>query len=85
MPEPREPETKTDAELRLDLRKRPESLDHLTAKAELEWRASKRSTRIQIASVIIAAIAAVASACSAGFSAYSAYKLHPAATVDHRP
>jgi len=65
-------------ELAQEMNKREDSLDHLTAKAEITrrqtaaqldaTRATVRNARYMLASVIVAAIAAVASAASAYFA-----------------
>ena len=60
------------AELAQEMYKRADSLDHLTAKAEMARRAAfqdQRKSWFMLASVVIAAIAATASA----FSAYFTY------------
>jgi hypothetical protein len=62
-------------ELAQDLYKREDSLDHLTAKAEMARRAALQARwngRCMVASVIIAALAAIASAVSAYFAYLSA-------------
>jgi hypothetical protein len=62
-------------ELAQDLHKREDSLDHLTAKAEIVRRAALQARwngRCMLASVIIAALAAIASAVSAYFAYLSA-------------
>ena len=62
-------------ELAQDLYKREDSLDHLTAKAEMARRAALQARwngRCMLASVIIAALAAIASAVSAYFAYLSA-------------
>jgi hypothetical protein len=59
-------------ELAQDMYKRADSLDHLTAKAEMARREAlqvQRNNNYMLASVIVAAIAALASM----FSAYFAY------------
>ena len=58
-------------QLAQEMCKRPDSLDHLTAKAEMARRAAvqdRRRSWIMLASAVIAAIAATASALSAYFS-----------------
>ena len=58
-------------ELAQEMCKRADSLDHLTAEAEMARRAAVQDQRrsiIMLASVIIAAVSAVASACSAYFA-----------------
>ena len=58
-------------QLAQEMRKRPDSLDHLTAKAEMARRAAvqdRRRSWIMLASAVIAAIAVTASALSAYFS-----------------
>jgi hypothetical protein len=67
----KEPHQKTNAELAQDLSTRPDSLIHLTAKAEMARRAAVQDqwrSWIMFASVVIAALAAAASACSAYFA-----------------
>ena len=67
----KEPHQKTRAELAQDLSTRPDSLIHLTAKAEMARRAAVQDqwrSWIMFASVVIAALAAAASACSAYFA-----------------
>ena len=62
---------KTNAELAQDLSTRPDSLVHLTARAEMARRAAVQDqwrSWIMLASVVIAALAAGASACSAYFA-----------------
>jgi hypothetical protein len=62
----KEPHQKTNAELAQDLSTRPDSLIHLTAKAEMARRAAVQDqwrSWIMLASVVIAA-----SACSAYFA-----------------
>ena len=63
----KEPHQKTSAELAQDLSTRPDSLIHLTAKAEMAFQDQWRSW-IMLASTVIAALAATASACSAYFA-----------------
>jgi hypothetical protein len=68
----KEPKDMSYAELAQEMCKREDSLDHLTAKAEMARRAALQAQwngRFMLASVIVAAIAALASA----FSAYFAY------------
>jgi hypothetical protein len=79
------PTEMTLGELTQETFKRPDSLDHLTAKAEITRRqteaqleathASKRNANYMLASVVVAAISAIASA----VSAYFAYQniIHP--------
>ena len=58
-------------ELAQEMCKRENSLDHLTAKAEMARRAALQARfngRVMLASVIIAMLAAIASACSAYFA-----------------
>jgi len=60
----KEPHQKTNAELAQDLSTRPDSLIHLTAKAEMARRAAVQDqwrSWIMFASVVIAALAAAAS------------------------
>jgi hypothetical protein len=67
----KEPHQKTNAELAQDLSTRPDSLVHLTARAEMARRAAVQDqwrSWIMLASVVIAALAAAASACSAYFA-----------------
>jgi hypothetical protein len=67
----KEPHEKTNTELAQDLSTRPDSLVHLTARAEMARRAAvqdKWRSWIMFASAVIAAIAAIASACSAYFA-----------------
>jgi hypothetical protein len=67
----KEPRQMTYAELAQELVKRPDSLDHLTAKAEMTRRAAVQDrwqSGLMLASVVIAALAAAASACSAYFA-----------------
>jgi hypothetical protein len=62
---------KDHAELAQDLSTRPDSLIHLTAKAEMARRAVVQDqwrSWIMLASAVIAALAATASACSAYFA-----------------
>jgi hypothetical protein len=57
--------------------KRADSLDHLTAKAEMERRrteAQLRATRYMFASAVAAAVAAVGSAIAAGVACYVAFR-----------
>jgi hypothetical protein len=59
-------------ELAQEMYKRPDSLDHLTAKAEMARRAAVQDRWkgwLMLASVVVAALAAIASA----FSAYFTY------------
>src|SRR5258708_16347403 len=66
----KEPHKKTNAELAQDLSTRPDSLVHLTARAEMARRAAVQNqwrSWIMLASAVIAALAAAASACSAYF------------------
>jgi len=63
--------TKRPTELAQDLSARPDSLVHLTARAEMARRAAVQDqwrSWIMLASVVIAALAAAASACSAYFA-----------------
>jgi hypothetical protein len=65
-------EDMTYAELAQELYKRPDSLDHLMAKAEMARRAAvqaERNGRIMLASVIVAGVSAFAAMLSAIFSA----------------
>jgi hypothetical protein len=69
------PQDMTYDELAQEMYKRPDSLDHLTAKAEMARRAAlqdQKRSRIMLASVIIATLSAIASACSAYFAYLSA-------------
>ena len=62
----KEPHQKTNAELAQDLSTRPDSLVHLTARAEMARRAAVQDqwrSWIMLASTVIAALAAAASAC----------------------
>ncbi len=78
----KEPHQKTNAELAQDLSTRPDSLVHLTARAEMARRAAVQDqwrSWIMLASVVIAALAAAASACSAYFAGALIRSLvHPA-------
>jgi hypothetical protein len=72
---PKEPREMSYAELAQEMYKREDSLDHLTAKAEMARRAAVQARfngYCMLASVIIAAIAAIASAFSAYFAFISA-------------
>jgi hypothetical protein len=69
------PQEKTYNELARDMCTRADSLQHLTAKAEMARRAAVQDrfrSRVMLASTIIAAMAAVASALSAYFAYYNA-------------
>ncbi len=69
------PQEKTYDELAHDMCTRADSLQHVTAKAEMARRAAVQDrfrSWVMLASTIIAAIAAVASACSAYFAYYNA-------------
>jgi hypothetical protein len=69
------PQKKTYNELAQDMCTRADSLQHLTAKAEMARRAAVQDrfrSRVMLASTIIAAMAAVASALSAYFAYYTA-------------
>jgi hypothetical protein len=68
----KEPHERTYAELAQDMYKRADSLDHLTAKAEMARRAAVQDawkSWMMLFSVIIATLSAVAS----GVSAYLSY------------
>lgn len=62
------PQQMTYDELAQEMCKRADSLDHLTAKAEMARRAAiqdRRRSLIMLTSVLIATVSAAASACSA--------------------
>lgn len=74
----KEPKEMTYEELAQEMCKREDSLDHLTAKAEMARRAALQarwSGRYMLASVIVATIAAVASAVSAYYAYLSTLKV----------
>ena len=74
----KKPQAMSLAELAQELNKREDSLDHLTAKAEITrrqteaqldaTRATKRNANYMLASVIVAALSATAAALSAYFA-----------------
>jgi hypothetical protein len=74
----KEPQAMTFAELAQEMNKREDSLDHLTAKAEImrrqteaqidATRATTRNANYMLASVIVAALSALAAAVSAHFA-----------------
>ena len=69
------PQEKTYGELAQDMCTRPDSPQHLIAKAEMARRVAVQDrfrSRVMLAATIIAAIAAVASALSAYFAYYIA-------------
>lgn len=72
------PQEMTYEELAQEMWKRADSLDHLTAKAEMARRAALQARSngwCMLASVIVAAIAATASAVSAYYAYLSTVKL----------
>jgi len=82
----KEPKDKTYDELAQDMYKRPDSLDHLTAKAEMARRSasvSLRNSRLMLASVLIALVAAIASAASAYFAYLSSQR--PPVVIEGSP
>jgi hypothetical protein len=76
----KEPIDMTLRELAQEMCKRPDSLDHLTAKAEMERRrteAQLRATGYMLASSIAAAVSATGSAVAAGVACYLAFQVGP--------
>ena len=79
------PQDMSHDELAQEMNKREDSLDHLTAKAEITrrqtaaqldaTRATTRNANYMLASVIVAAVAAIASAFSAYYTYLSTVKL----------
>jgi hypothetical protein len=73
----KEPHEKTLHELAQEMWKRPDSLDHLIAKAEMELRRTRaqlRATSYMLIASIAAAVSAVAAAIAAGIAAYVALR-----------
>jgi hypothetical protein len=80
----KDPQAMSLAELAQEMNKRADSLDHLTAKAEITrrqteaqleaTRATTRNANYMLASVIVAALSAIASAVSAYFAYLSSLK-----------
>jgi hypothetical protein len=70
------PSEMTLKELAQERWKAPTSLDHLTAKAEMELRRTRaqlQATRYMLASSVAAAVSAMASAVAAGIACYLAF------------